>query len=61
MKKSSELNHAFLHSLPIEIWLHGEIIGEGLIQRHTKDDVVVKGMNYLKMIYEFRIQTKAPV
>lgn len=51
------INHAFLNSIPIEVWHKGERIGSGLIELHTRDDVVIRGLHYLKRNCEFKIKS----
>jgi hypothetical protein len=58
MRKSAIINHAFLHNLPIEVWMDGELICTGLIQRHTLRDIVIDGMHYFKHAFEFRIRSE---
>lgn len=56
MNNSDLINHAFLHSLPVEVWQDGERIGAGRIVRHTREAVQLDdGMYYLKHNCEFHI------
>lgn len=55
--KSAVLNHAFLHSLPVEVWLEDELIGTGRVVLHTLRTVRLDdGMHYYKHMYDFRIK-----
>ncbi|AZN43388.1 hypothetical protein EJC50_29615 [Paenibacillus albus] len=54
-----DLNEAFLHHLHVEVWQDGELHDYGgAIERHTRDEVVINGMHYMKHAFEFRIKTK---
>jgi hypothetical protein len=57
-KQCADLNHAFLHRLPVEVLQDGELIGTGIIVQHTRDAIKLDdGMHYMKQNCEFRIKS----
>jgi hypothetical protein len=56
MKKSTIINEAFLHSLPIEVWHEDELVGCGHVVQHTLRTVRLEnGTYYYKHMFDFRI------
>ena len=57
MNKANLINHAFLHALPLQVYLYGELIGEGRVEVHTQKTVRIGGMYYFKRNCAFQIKS----
>lgn len=57
MSKSSVINHAFLHALPVEVWIGADMVGTGRVVLHTLRTVRLDdGMHYYKHMFDFKLK-----
>lgn len=56
LKSLSSFNDAFVNRAYVEVYLDGEQIGEGIIEQHTKEALIINGDHYLKRNCEFYIK-----